>query len=359
MLDINKPNNYQDTNSHVYEKRTREHSQESISKANLTMTKAPVRVSFFGGGTDYPEYFNQHGGAVLATAIDKYSYVTANTFLSKLFDYKVRISYREVELVKEVSDIQHGVFRECLNFLNISSDIELHNVADLPAFSGLGSSSTFTVSLLQALHAYKGDIVNGIQLAYEAIHVERNLLKDNVGCQDQTMAAVGGFNVLEFKTEDDIKVHRIPVSQDRIRELESHLLLVFTNITRKASNVVAGQLKRVSQNEQTLRAMRGMVDTGYAILTSNTSICEYGELLHKAWVAKQTLASDVSNQSINQMYKKARDHGAIGGKLLGAGGGGFLLLFARPEIHGKLRSAFSEQQIVDVKLNARGSEIVL
>lgn len=359
MPDVESPLSYHDSNEVGFEKRTRSIVVPNYGKSNLTMTKAPVRVSFFGGGTDYPEYFKEHGGAVLATAIDKYSYVTANTFLSKLFDYKVRVSYREVELVKNVADIKHGVFRECLDFLNIDRDIELHNVADLPAFSGLGSSSTFTVSLLQALHAYKGDIVKGIQLAYEAIHVERNLLKDNVGCQDQTMAAVGGFNVLEFLAEDDIKVHRIPISQDRIRELESHLMLVFTNITRRASHVVEGQLKRVSKNELTLKAMRSMVDTGYAILTSNTPITQFGELLHKAWVAKQSLATNVSNDKINLMYKKARENGAIGGKLLGAGGGGFLLLFARPEVHGKLRSTFSEQQIVDVKLNAQGSEIVL
>jgi D-glycero-alpha-D-manno-heptose-7-phosphate kinase len=328
--------------------------------AQLTMTRAPLRVSFFGGGTDYPEYFMKNGGgAVLGTAIDKFSYITASTFLSNLFDYKVRISYRQVELVKDVAEIQHRVYREALKFCGLERDIELHNVADLPAFSGLGSSSTFTVALLQALHGYKGEVVKGIQLAYEAIHIERGALQDNVGCQDQTFAAVGGFNLLEFRREDDISVHRVPISPARIEELQSHLLLVFTNITRRASDVVAGQLKRIAQNDETLKKMRGMVDRGLQILTSAGSLTPFGELLHEAWLAKSSLAEGVSNDVISKMYTAAMENGAIGGKLLGAGGGGFLLLFAPPERHGKLRSIFSDKQEVKVRLNAPGSEIIL
>ncbi|RMD86371.1 MAG: GHMP kinase [Candidatus Dadabacteria bacterium] len=327
--------------------------------SSLTMSRAPLRISFFGGGTDYPEYFKEHGGAVLATAIDKFSYVTASTFWSKLFDYRIRVSYRQVELVKDTSEIEHVVYRACLDFLNIDGDIELHNVADLPSFSGLGSSSTFTVSLLQALHAFKGEIIKGIQLAYEAIHIERGILKENVGCQDQTTAAVGGFNVIEFKDEDDIKIHRVPISPDRVLELQSHLILVFTNITRRASDVVKSQLERVGKNKDTLKKMREMVDIGFNILTSSQPLTAFGELLHKAWESKRSLADDVSNQKINQMYELAREHGAIGGKLLGAGGGGFLLLFAPPERHNKIKSVFANEQIVDVAINAPGAEIIL
>ena len=325
----------------------------------LTMSRAPLRISFFGGGTDYPEYFRDHGGAVLATTIDKYSYVTASTFLSKLFDYSIRVSYRQVELVKDLDQVQHRVYRECLRFCRLSSDIELHNVADMPSFSGLGSSSTFTVALLQALHSFKGEVVKGIQLAYEAIHIEREILKENVGCQDQTLAAVGGLNYVEFRRVDDIVVRRVAISPDRLAELNAHLLLVFTNITRRASDVVQGQLKRVEQNRETLRAMRGMVDRGHDILTGAGSLAAFGELLHEGWLAKQTLASDVTNEHINKMYRVARDNGAIGGKLLGAGGGGFLLLFAPPEKHSLLRSVFSNDQTVDVRLNTPGSEIIL
>src|SRR6185295_8760663 len=170
----------------------------------MVIARAPVRISFFGGGTDYPEYFQNEPGAVLATAIDKYSYVTSSPFLSELFDYSIRVSYRKVELAKSVEEIEHNVYRECLRLCKLERDIELHNVADLPAFTGLGSSSTFTVSLLHALHSFKGEFLTPLQLAYEAIHVERRLIKENVGCQDQVMAAVGGFNLVEFRKEDEV-----------------------------------------------------------------------------------------------------------------------------------------------------------
>jgi len=325
----------------------------------LTMSRAPLRISFFGGGTDYPEYFREQGGAVLASAIDKFSYVTASTFLSKLFDYSIRVSYRQVELVKDLDQVQHRVYRECLRFCGLRSDIELHNVADMPSFSGLGSSSTFTVALLQALHSFKGEVVKGIQLAYEAIHIERDILKEHVGCQDQTLAAVGGFNYVEFRREDDIVVRRVPISPQRLNELNAHLMLVFTNITRRASDVVQSQLKRVDQNRETLKTMRSMVDRGHDILTGSGTLTGFGELLHEGWVAKQSLANDVSNEHINKMYRMARENGAIGGKLLGAGGGGFLLLFAPPEKHSLLRSVFTNDQAVDVRLNAPGAEIIL
>jgi len=325
----------------------------------LTMTRAPLRVSFFGGGTDYPEYFKEHGGAVLATAIDKYSYVTANTFLSRLFDHRIRVSYREVEQVKAIEEIKHNVYRECLKFCGLEQDIELHNVADLPSFSGLGSSSTFTVGLLQALHGFKGEVIKGIQLAYEAIHIERNMLKENVGCQDQTAAAVGGFNLIEFRSEDDIIVNRVPISPARVEELQSHLLLFFTTLTRRASDVVADQLKRIDDNKKTLVGMRKMVDLGWDILTGAGSLTPFGELLHEGWMAKMSLASSVSNEHINRMYETARSAGATGGKLLGAGGGGFLLLFAPPERHNKIRSVFPSEQEIRVRLNAPGADIIL
>ncbi|XTZ11152.1 MAG: GHMP kinase, partial [cyanobacterium endosymbiont of Rhopalodia yunnanensis] len=172
----------------------------------MLISRAPVRISFFGGGTDYPEYFLQHGGAVLATSIDKYSYVTATPFPSHLFDYLIRVSYRKVELVKTVDELEHNVYQQCLKFCGLEKDIELHNVADLPAFTGLGSSSAFTVSLLQALHSFKGEFIKPLDLAYEAIYVERYLVKDRVGCQDQLMAAMGGFNLVEFRTEENIIV---------------------------------------------------------------------------------------------------------------------------------------------------------
>jgi D-glycero-alpha-D-manno-heptose-7-phosphate kinase len=324
----------------------------------MIISRAPVRISFFGGGTDYPEFFRDEGGAVLATAIDKYCYVTASPFLSHLFDYSIRVSYRKVELAKCADDIEHKVYRECLKLCDLSKGIELHAMADLPAFTGLGSSSTFTVSLLQALHGFKGEFRSPADLAYEAIHVERNLLMENVGCQDQVLAAFGGFNLVEFRTEQNILVHRVPISPARLAELEQHLLLVFTGITRHASSVVAEQLKKVSLNAPVLRQMRAMVDQGYDILTSQKPLTQFGELLHRAWVAKRSLDQGVSSGEIDAIYQRGLDAGALGGKLLGAGGGGFLLLFAPPERHSKLAEAFADKPTLSVRVNAPGSQII-
>jgi D-glycero-alpha-D-manno-heptose-7-phosphate kinase len=324
----------------------------------MIISRAPVRISFFGGGTDYPEYFLKEGGAVLATAIDKFSYVTASPFLSHLFDYSMRISYRKVELVKEVSHIEHNVFRECLKLCKFERDIELHNFADLPAFTGLGSSSAFTVSLLQALHTFKGQFLRPHELAAEAINVERHILKDNVGCQDQVLAAFGGFNLVEFRTERDFVVNRVPLPPQRLADFQSHLFLVFTGITRKASDVVAHQLKRVDQNLVALGSMRQMVYKGHDILVSGRPLREFGELLHEAWEAKRSLDGGVSNAEIDEIYATGRKAGAWGGKLLGAGGGGFMLFFAPPESHTKLRQVFHGRQVLNVKINAPGSQII-
>lgn len=324
----------------------------------MIISRAPVRISFFGGGTDYPEHFLERGGAVLATAIDKYSYITASTFLSHLFDYAVRLSYRQNELVKRVDDIQHNVFRECLKLVDLARDIELHAVADLPAFTGLGSSSAFTVSLLHALHSFKGSFIPPLELAYEAIHVERNLLRDRVGCQDQVLAAVGGFNLVEFRTERDIVVKRVPIPPQRLREFERHLFVVFTGIRRKATEVVATQLAKVADNRPILADMHAMVYEGWDILTTGRPLAEFGRLLDEAWCAKRSLDGGISNPDIDAMYDAGRRAGALGGKLLGAGGGGFLLFFAPPDRHSVLRQVFAQQQVLDVRCNAPGSEII-
>lgn len=324
----------------------------------MIISRAPVRISFFGGGTDYPEYFRANGGAVLAAAIDKYSYVTVSPFLSHLFDYSIRISYRQVELVKTVDEIQHKVYRECLKLCGLERDLELHSLADLPAFTGLGSSSSFTLSLLHALHAFKGEFLRPMALAYEAIHVERDLLQENVGCQDQVLAAVGGFNLIRFRTESDITVQRVPISAGRLAELEQHLFIVFSGIRRKASEVVAKQLRRVAENTSLLNSMQAMVYEGYDILTNNRPWREFGELLHRAWVAKRGLDTGVSTSEIDEIYERGLRAGAWGGKLLGAGGGGFIVFFAPPEARGALGAAFANHQLLSVKLNAPGSQII-
>lgn len=324
----------------------------------MIISRAPVRISFFGGGTDYPEFFLQEGGAVLATAVDKYSYVTASPFLSHLFDYSIRLSYRKVELARQLTDIEHNVYRECLKLCGLEKDIELHNVADLPAFTGLGSSSSFTVSLLHALHSFKGQFLRPQELASEAIYVERHLLHENVGCQDQVLAAFGGFNLVEFRSETDFVVSRVPLAPWQLAELERHLFLVFTGLTRKASDVVAPQLQRVRENAPALRAMRAMAYEGHEILTAGRPWREFGELLHRAWEAKRTLDGGISNAEIDELYERGRRAGAWGGKLLGAGGGGFMLFFAPEEAHAKLTAAFRQHQLLCARINAPGSQII-
>jgi D-glycero-alpha-D-manno-heptose-7-phosphate kinase len=324
----------------------------------MIICRAPVRISFFGGGTDYPEYFLKEGGAVLATAIDKFCFITANPFLSHLFDYAIRVSYRKVELARQVDEIEHKVFRECLKLCGFEGGIELHLMADLPSFTGLGSSSTFTICLLHALHSFKGQFLKPQELAREAIYVERRLLQENVGCQDQVLAAFGGFNLVEFRTEEDFVVNRVALPPQRLAEFERHLFLVFTGIRRRASDVVAPQLKRVIENGPALRAMRAMVYEGHEILTGQRPWREFGELLHRAWEAKRSLDGGVSNPEIDELYDRGLKAGAWGGKLLGAGAGGFMLFFAPQEAHATLTSTFADHQLLRVRVNAPGSQIV-
>jgi D-glycero-alpha-D-manno-heptose-7-phosphate kinase len=295
---------------------------------------------------------------VLATAIDKFSYVTVSPFCSRLFDFNVRVSYSQRESVKTVAEIQHPVIRTCLEKYQIHAGIELHTVADLPAFTGLGSSSSFTVGVLQALEAYLGRYSTPLELAYAAIEIERRRLGEAVGCQDQVIAAVGGFNVLEFRSESDILVHRVPLASERIREIEKHVFLVFTGIKRRAAEVEKMKIQGLSDHLPTLQSMRRLVDAGYGVLTGNGSLSEFGRLLHRAWIAKRSLEGSVSNPVIDELYRRGLAAGAWGGKLLGAGGGGFLLFIAPPETHAALRAAFHGEEPIPMRVNAPGSEVI-
>jgi D-glycero-alpha-D-manno-heptose-7-phosphate kinase len=245
-----------------------------------------------------------------------------------------------------------------LKLCGFEKDIELHTVADLPAFTGLGSSSSFTVALLQALHAFKGEYLAPLALAYEAIAVERHRCGDNVGCQDQVTAAIGGFNLIEFRRENDVRVHAVTLTRERLSDFQRHLVLVYTGITRRAADMVARQLQRLPDNVVTLRQMRAMAERGWDILTGKRPLSEFGELLHQAWMAKRGLESSISSGEIDRMYAAGREAGALGGKLLGAGGGGFLAFFAPPESHGRLRQAFSPHPILDFEIGAPGSEVI-
>lgn len=326
----------------------------------MIITRTPLRVSFFGGGTDFPEYYSRHGGAVLSAAINRYCYVNASKFPSRLFDYAIRVSYSRGELVKSVADIQHPVFRACLQHLGIVSDVELHVISDLPAFTGLGSSSAFTVSLLHALHVFRGDRVTPSLLSREAIHIEREVLQECVGCQDQVIAAHGGFSLIEFSRGAEPRVTNVRISLDNLVRLQEHTLLLFTNIKRRAQEIEQTKVANLARNETMLAAMRSQTAEALRLLeTADTlDVASLGALLDDAWRSKKSLSAAVSNPAIDELYQQARRTGAYGGKLLGAGGGGFFLFLAPPERHGELMAAFPAHDFQRVELGVPGSEVI-
>jgi len=325
----------------------------------LIISKTPLRISFLGGGTDYPDYFNTFGeGAVLGTSIDKYIYLSITKFYSKLFDYSIRLAYSQVECVKSIDEIKHGPFRECLRLHGIENNVELNYTAELPAYTGLGSSSSFTVGLLNSLYAFNGNFVDKNQLAKEAIHVERDILNESVGYQDQTFAAYGGFNVIKFRNEKEIEVKPIPISQERKEEFENHLMLFFTGIKRKASEVVHKQLKKIDENKNNLQLMRKLVDNGYNLLVGNSDLTEFGNLLHQNWILKKSLDESISNNTIDKIYEDGIQSGALGGKLLGAGAGGFIVFFVPPNSKQKIREKLNYLTEIPIKIDSVGSQIL-
>jgi D-glycero-alpha-D-manno-heptose-7-phosphate kinase len=324
----------------------------------MIITQTPLRISFLGGGTDYPEYFETHGGTVLGTAVDRSCYFTAAPFPSRMFDYRLRVAYRKVECVSDIDEIEHRPFRECLRWTGLTRDAEITLTAELPAMTGLGSSSAFAVGLLNTIYAYQKRVVAPLELAYRAIEFERGVLHEAVGCQDQTFAAVGGFNLIEFRALDDFVVHRVALSAERLRELESHLLCFFTGIRRRADVLARAQTRRVGFNLRRLAQMRALVDDGFRVLTGNGSLIPFGELLHESWMLKRALDGRVSSPQIDRWYQAGIDAGAIGGKLLGAGGGGFLLFFAAPEMHPFIRAQLADLTEVTFGLDAPGSCVI-
>ncbi len=324
----------------------------------MIITQTPLRISFLGGGTDYPEYFEKHGGAVLGTAVDKSAFFNMSQFYSKMFDYSIRIAYRKVECVKTIEELEHAPFRECLRWAGVTQDIEINHASELPAFTGLGSSSAFVVGLLNTLYAFRRRLVPRLDLAYEAIDLERNVLNESVGCQDQTLAAVGGFNLIEFRSMGNFSVHRIPFTASRLEEFEEHLLLFFTGIKRKAEELASRQVKSVVRNRPLLKEMRALVDEGYELLSGGGSISAFGALLHRSWELKRSLDQAISNDVVDEMYRAGLEAGAVGGKLLGAGGGGFLLLFVPPERRAAVELRLADFQRVDFRVNEPGSQIV-
>ncbi len=324
----------------------------------MIISRTPFRVSFFGGGTDYPSWYEKYGGSVLAATINKYSYLTCR-FLPPFFEHRYRVVYSRNEYCMTIDDIIHPSARETLRLLKIDRGVEIHHDGDLPARSGMGSSSAFTVGLLHALHALQGNIASKEQLAREAIHLEQDILKEHVGAQDQVMAAHGGFNHVIFLSNGEIVVRPLPLSMARLRELNSHLLLVYTGIKRTASNVAQSYSGDMETQFRLMRALKNLVEEGMNVLFSDRAdIKTFGELLHEAWVLKRGLSQKVSNHEVDQLYEEARAAGAVGGKLLGAGGGGFLLLFAPPECQARIRERLEHHLFIPFQFEFTGSQII-
>jgi D-glycero-alpha-D-manno-heptose-7-phosphate kinase len=325
----------------------------------MIITRTPLRISFFGGGTDYPLWYREHGGAVLSTTIDKNCYITSR-YLPPFFEYHSRISYSKVENVNRNSAIEHPSVRACLQFLEIKEGVEIHHVADLPARTGLGTSSAFTVGLLLSLYALKGEMRNKRALATDAIHVEQELLQEAVGAQDQVSAAYGGFNRINFHPDGTIEAKRIITAETRLAELEQHLALYFTGFSRTASEIAKEQLRLTPQRKKELDMMLQMVNEAEAIITNpNRSLDEFGRLLHEGWQIKRTLTQKITNANIDDIYEAGVGAGALGGKLLGAGGGGFMLFYVPPERREALRIRLKKLLCVPIAFSKRGSDVVV
>jgi D-glycero-alpha-D-manno-heptose-7-phosphate kinase len=325
----------------------------------MIITRTPLRVSFFGGGTDYPVWYKEHGGAVLSTAIDKYCYITCRR-LPPFFDYRSRISYSKVENVTDNGSIEHPSVRGCLQLMGIREGVEIHHVADLPARTGLATSSAFTVGLLLGLYALGDRMRDKHALAQDAIHVEQEILKETVGVQDQVAAAYGGFNHISFQLDGSIQVKPMLAAAERLVELQSYMALFFTGFARTASEIAKEQVKDTPKRGTELTTMLQMVDEAVDIVSNNRrQISEFGSLLHESWNLKKTLSNKITNPQIDEIYQAGREAGAIGGKLLGAGGGGFMLFFVPPERREALILRLRKLLCVPFSFSNRGSHVVV
>jgi len=324
----------------------------------MIISRTPFRISFFGGGTDYPTHYKKHGGAVLATSINKYCYISCR-YLPPFFDHKYHIVYGIQEKVKKISEIKHPAVKECLSYINIDKGVEIHHDGDLPARAGLGTSSSFTVGLLKALYALKGEMVAKRKLALDAIHVEQERIKENVGSQDQVITAFGSLNKITFDGSSEFLVQPITIKSEKYRALQDNLMLFFTGFSRTASDIAAEQIKKIPEKEKDLKQLGGMVDRAIDILNdSDSDIKDFGKMLNEAWMIKRKLTSKITTSSIDKIYQTAMKAGAIGGKLLGAGGGGFILFFVEPEKQKKVKDKLKNLLYVPFKFEELGSQII-
>jgi D-glycero-alpha-D-manno-heptose-7-phosphate kinase len=325
----------------------------------MIITKTPYRISFFGGGTDHPEWYLNNGGKVLSTTFDKYCYISLRQ-LPPFFEYKYRIVYSLIEKINNLNNIKHPAVREVLKYLKSTVGLEIHYDGDLPARSGLGSSSAFTVGLLNAINVFEGKYISSHELASTAIHVEQNLIKECVGSQDQIAAAYGGFNEIEFYQDGTFFVEPLRINQERKKSLNNHLMLFFTGVSRFSSQVAESQIANMGNCLPQMHELYDMVEEGSSILKSpDKPLEEFGKLLDRAWQNKRSLSNIISNKKIDDIYKAAIKAGAYGGKILGAGGGGFILFFVKPQDQKKLKNVLNKLIHVPFSFENTGSKIVV
>lgn len=320
----------------------------------MIIVQTPLRVSFFGGGTDFPSFFHSEGGCVLSTAIDKYIFIT----IKGRFDDMLRVGYTKTEMVNNLSDINHELIRESLRKVGLDRGVEVTTMGDIPsAGSGLGSSSTVTVGALHAMYSFLGELVPAERLAREACEIEIDILGKPIGVQDQYIAAYGGIRFIEFSRSGEIIPNKLHLSPDIVRDLNDKVLLFFTGVTRSSSKILTEQKSNIDQRRKVLCAMKEIAYQACdELLRGNTDAI--GELLHESWLLKKQLASQISNGTIEEMYQTAREAGAIGGKITGAGGGGFLMLYCPYEKQKRLRSTLNRLQELPFRLEADGSKII-
>ena len=325
----------------------------------MIVTRTPVRIPLGGGGTDLPSYYTQYGGFLISAAIDKYIYITVN----KRFEKSIRVSYSSTEIADSVDDIKHPIVREALRLLKIDSGIEITSIADIPSNTGLGSSSTFTVGLLNALHTYKNEKVNAKDLAEEACYIEIELLKEPIGKQDQYAAAFGGIICLEIDRLGSVKVAPLKLSEDSLDQLESNTLLFYTGIKRSASEVLGSQNKNASLNqEKVIQGMHQIKKIGLEIKEAfeKEDLKTFGKLLDQHWQTKKTLSDKMTQDKIDQWYEVAKKNGALGGKLMGAGGGGFFMFYCNNGKNG-FRKIMEQQELKEMRfrLDFEGSKVLV
>lgn len=322
----------------------------------MIISRTPLRISFVGGGTDLPDFYCQETGEVISTAINKYMYVTVN----KRFDDTIRLSYTKTEIVDTVEQLKHELVREAMKLAGITKGVEITTIADISAKgTGLGSSSSLTVGALNALYAYKSKRTSTKRLAEEACKIEIDIIKEPIGKQDQYIAAYGGLKHFYFKSNGDVLVEPLLFSKERIKRLHKNLMLFYTHITRKAHSILKEQKKNTQNTPEKLRNLKKLVPQLRNCLESeNKDLDEFGYILHQAWELKKNLASGITNDLINSFYQKALRAGALGGKLLGAGGGGFFLLYCRKEHQEKVKKALHNLRFVPMEFEPEGSRII-